>query len=231
MNGNGMFLLLIGTVLGGLAQMKVKSAYARASQIPANNGLTGAEIAKRIMADNGITDVGLEQVAGTLSDHYDPKAKVVRLSADVYGGTSLAAQGIAAHEIGHVIQHAKSYSMLQIRNIAVPLASVAPTISYVILGIGAAANSIGLITLAVLLYSAVAIFQIVNLPVEFDASRRAKVELDKMGLVTGSELEEVDSVLDAAALTYVAATVSAVLMVLQMAIQYGLLGGRRNEQQ
>jgi hypothetical protein len=224
-----LMFIIPGALLGIYAQMKIKSAYARASRVPAASGVSGAQAAAQILAVNGLQNVTIEQVPGHLSDHYDPKKKVLRLSQEVYHGRSLASLGIAAHEAGHAIQDAKNYGPLVIRNGIVPLASFGSNASFFILFIGALVGSLGLVLLGVGLFSLVVIFQLVNLPVEFDASSRAKETLLNNGLISTAEHGEVSSVLNAAALTYVAATVSAILTLLYYMWQMGLLGGHSRD--
>jgi Zn-dependent membrane protease YugP len=202
------------------AQYRVRSTYTEASKIPAAAGLTGAQAAAEVMRAAGVSGVGIEPVDGELSDHYDPRAKVLRLSSGVYGSRSLAALGIAAHEAGHAIQDAHQYSPLVIRNLMVPAASLGSNLSWIIILIGAVMSSMQL-TVA---------FQLVNLPVEFDASRRARESLVMTGLISQTEDREVGKVLNAAALTYVAATLSSVMTLLYFLFQYGLLGGRGSEE-
>jgi Zn-dependent membrane protease YugP len=211
-------------LLAFLAQMWVRSAYARGLQVPAR--LNGMAAARLILDRAGLERVDIEQVPGTLSDHYDPRAKVLRLSEDVYHGRSMAAVGIAAHEAGHAIQDAARYAPLVVRNLAVPMANFGSSFGLIVLmiGMGMGLQVVAIAGLA--LFGAVALFQIVNLPVEFDASSRAKDLLVREGIVSAQELPEVSRVLNAAAMTYVAATLQAVLTVLYFASR--VLGGNRN---
>lgn len=231
-----MILLMVGPLLLGLwAQWKVKSAYAATSQVPAASGFTGAQTAQMIMEAYGVRGVRIEEHEGFLSDHYDPNEKVVRLSHDVYHGTSVASLGIAAHEVGHVIQDATRYGPLVIRNGIVPLAGIGSQAGMMMIMVGmvmgAAAGVTGAAWIAwagVALFSLVVFFQLVNLPVEFDASRRAKEILQKAGLVaSGPESAAMNSVLNAAAMTYVAATVGSIATLLYYVIV--LSSGRRSE--
>lgn len=214
------------------AQAMVKWAYASASQIPSQSGVTGAAAARRVMESEGVLDVGIEESHGFLSDHYDPRHKVLRLSPDVYHGRSLAALGIAAHEAGHALQHGHGYAPLAIRNGLVPLASTGGTLSSIIifLGVIMSRTAFGqpMILAGIGLFSIFVLFQLVNLPVEFNASSRARVALLSIGLVDGQEELVVKKVLNAAAMTYVAATISAILTLLYYLFRAGLLGGRRN---
>jgi len=205
------------------AQVKVKSAYARAGKIPASSGLSGAETAQRILNANGISDVAIEPVQSFLGDHYDPRNKVLRLSPEVYQGRSLASLGIAAHEVGHAIQDATGYAPLAFRNGLVPMASIGTNVGvWLVIG-GMLLGISGLATIGIGLYAAVVLFQLVNLPVEFNASSRARRILVDQGMVTPQEDQVVGKVLSAAAMTYVAATLSAILTLL-----YLIMRSRRN---
>ncbi len=212
------------------AQWRVRSAFTRANQVPAR--LSGAEAARLMLDSNGLESVAIEPVQGFLSDHYDPRQKVLRLSPPVYQGRTAAAVGIAAHEAGHALQDAFGYAPLVIRNAAVPLAATGSNLAMLIFISGLVLSGIAgvvgiwLVLAAVVLYGFVVFFQLVNLPVEYDASRRAKVALSEMGVVDSYSAPEVKRVLDAAALTYVAATVTAILTLVYMLVRSGLLGGR-----
>lgn len=205
------FVMLPSLVLALWAQARVKSAYAKASKVPSLSGMTGAQVAQEIMHADGITDVRVEQVQGFLSDHYDPRKKVLRLSPDVYAGRSLAALGIAAHEAGHALQDAKAYAPLAIRNGIVPIASIGSGLSFFVIIAGLLLQMYPLAWVGVLLFASVVLFQLVNLPVEFDASKRARERLLALSMVTPGEDGTVAKVLNAAALTYVAAMVGAIL--------------------
>jgi len=215
-----LYFLIVGPamLLAVWAQWKVKSAYAQSSRIAARSGLTGHDAARRILDAEGLHDVHIEMVQGRLSDHYDPRAKMLRLSRDVYAGRSLAALGIAAHEAGHAIQDARRYAPLVVRNAAVPIAGFGSNLSFLLIIIGmlmGGATTVlgaGLVWGGIALFSGVVFFQLVNLPVEFDASARAKKLLLEMGMVApGDEQVHVIKVLNAAAMTYVAATLTALL--------------------
>ena len=208
------------------AQLKVQTAYAQASQIAASSGYSGAQAAQALLNFAGVHGVRVEPVQGFLSDHYDPRAKVLRLSPDVYAGRSLAAVGIAAHESGHALQDASHYAALVLRNGLVPLASVGSGLAWIIFFIGLAFGLLNLVILGIAAFSLMVVFQVVNLPVEFDASRRARVCLAEAGLITREEDVYVKKVLDAAALTYVAATLSSILTLLYFLFRSGLLGRR-----
>lgn len=207
------------------AQVKVKSAYASASQIPAGSGLSGAETAQRILNFHGINNVAIEPAESFLGDHYDPKHKVLRLSPDVYHGRSLASLGIAAHEVGHAIQDATTYGPLAIRSGLVPMASIGSNLSMGLIFIGIILGFTGLAVVGLALFGVVVLFQLVNLPVEFNASKRARQVLLNNGMVTAEEDRVVGKVLSAAAMTYVAATITAVVTLLYYASR---VMGRRN---
>jgi Zn-dependent membrane protease YugP len=206
-------------LLGMWAQARVRSAFAQAERVPAP--LSGAAAARHVLDSAGLQDVDIEQVQGFLSDHYDPRHKVLRLSPHVYQENSMAAVGIAAHEAGHAIQDAKRYAPLVIRNAAVPVASFGGGLSMTVLMIGAVLGVLQLVWIGIALYSGVVFFQLVNLPVEFDASNRAKVQLDRLGIVPAQQQQYVRKVLNAAAWTYVAGTLQAVMMLLYFILRFG----------
>jgi Zn-dependent membrane protease YugP len=194
------------------AQFKVRSTYAAAMQEPA--AVSGAMAARQVLDSAGLHHVGIEMVPGHLSDHYDPRDRVLRLSPEVFQSRSLAAVGIAAHEAGHAIQHAHGYVPLTIRNLAVPVAGFGTGISGILLFLGIVMNVPALLWAGIIAFSGFVFFQLVNLPVEFNASSRAKAELVGLGIVRHQEMGAVNSVLNAAALTYVAATLQSVLTLL-----------------
>jgi Zn-dependent membrane protease YugP len=220
--------LLPGILLAMWAQWRVQSAYAEASQIPTRSGYSGAEAADALLRRAGVPGVQIEPTQGFLSDHYVPGEKVLRLSPDVYSGRSLAAVGIAAHESGHALQDASRYPLLVMRNGLVPLAGLGSNLSWIVIVAGFLLHLAGLIYAGIALFSLVVLFQLVNLPVEFDASRRARLALIDAELITPDEAVTVKRVLDAAALTYVAATLTSVLTLLYFLDRSGLLGGRRD---
>lgn len=217
-----MYFVIVGPaiLLAIWAQAKVHGAYARAREVPASSGLTGAQVAARILARSGVNGVGVEPVEGMLSDHYDPHTRTLRLSHDVYHGRSLAALGVAAHEAGHALQHGSGYLPLKLRNGIVPLAAIGGNLSWILLLVGFLLASAKLVLAGILLFSATTFFQIVNLPVEFDASRRARELLVSLGLIHPAEDGEVKRVLSAAAMTYVAATLTSVLTLLYYVLHY-----------
>jgi len=213
-----LYLILVAPffILGLWAQFRVKSAYARGSQIRSRAGVSGAQVARAILDRNDMRAVDVEVSQGMLSDHYDPKAKVVRLSPQVYAGTDLAALGIAAHECGHAIQDRTGYQMLAMRNAAVPMANIGSQMSWIVFFAGLILSSSApflgrwVMWAGVGLFGMVVFFQVVNLPVEFDASNRAKAILVSDRFIAEDELPVVKKVLGAAALTYVAATLTSI---------------------
>lgn len=222
------FLVLIGVVLSLLASAKVNSTYAKYSRVRSRSGITGAEAARRILNSQGIYDVTIEHVSGNLTDHYDPSSKTLRLSDSVYGSASVAAIGVAAHECGHAVQHDTNYSPLKIRGALVPVANLGANIAWplIIVGLLISGNSTPsiLCQIGILLFSAAVLFQLVTLPVEFNASSRAVRLLDQTGVLYGDEVDATKKVLGAAALTYVAAAASMILQLLRLLI---IVGGRR----
>jgi Zn-dependent membrane protease YugP len=220
-----LLFMLPGFLLALWAQIKVKGNFNKYSKVPNSRGMTGAQAARRILTDNGISDVGVERVAGMLSDHYDPRSKTLRLSPEVHDSASVAAIGIAAHEVGHAIQHARQYQPLILRQTLAPVAMVGSNLAMFLLMIGFFMQSMGMVWLGILGFSAAVLFTLVTLPVEFNASNRAKELLPRMGLANQGEAVMVSKVLDAAALTYVAAAISAVLQLLYFLLRAGVLGG------
>ena len=211
------FIVLIPAVLLALyAQFRVKSAYAQYSQVPVSSGLTGAQAAGEILRRNGLSDVSVERTEGVLSDHYDPRTRALSLSPDVYSGASVASVGVAAHETGHAIQHARGYAPLALRSAMVPTVQFGSWLAWPIFILGFLFHSGGMVQVGILVFSAVVAFTVVTLPVEFDASARAMRTLQEERLVTPDELRGVRAVLTAAALTYVAAAAMSVLQLLRM---------------
>jgi Zn-dependent membrane protease YugP len=220
--------LLPGILLAMWAQWRVRSAYAEASEIPARSGYTGAEAAQALLRSAGVRGVAIEPTYGFLSDHYSPGEKVLRLSPDVFSGRSLAALGIAAHESGHALQDRDRYPLLVFRNLLVPAAGLGSNLSWIVIFAGFALHLMGLIYIGIAAFSLTVLFQLINLPVEFDASRRARLALVQGELITPDEDVVVKKVLGAAAMTYVAATLTSVLTLLYFLFRAGLLGGRRS---
>jgi uncharacterized protein len=229
--GWGFYLLfsLPALILGLWAQGKVQSAFRKNAQIRTARGVTGAQVARAVLDENGLHDVQVERVGGFLSDHYDPRPRVLRLSPDVYDGASLSAAGVAAHEAGHALQHKQGYAALRLRSAIAPTVQIGSWVGPIIFMVGLfMQGTLGtsLAWLGVFLFAAVALFTLVTLPVEFDASKRAKQQLVASGIVIGNEMRGVNQVLDAAALTYVAAAVQAISTLLYYAF---LLMGRSDE--
>lgn len=214
-------LILIGVVLSVLASAKVKSTFSRYNRVRSASGLTGAQVAERILSYAGIRDVTIHRVAGNLTDHYNPKTKEVALSDSVYGNTSVAAIAVAAHECGHVIQHANSYAPLAIRSVLVPIANFGSGVSWFLILAGILFSIHPLITAGIVFFSAAVLFQIVTLPVEFNASRRALAILQDTGILGPTEGHSAKKVLRAAALTYVASAAAAILQLLRLIILFG----------
>jgi Zn-dependent membrane protease YugP len=211
-----LFLIIPTVILGMYAQAKVQGSYKKWSRVGSRSGITGREAAAYVMQKAGITDVEITSCRGHLTDHYDPTKKRLVLSEENYRGTSLAALGVAAHEAGHAVQHATGYSMLKLRMSLVPITMFASQLlPFIIIG-GFFFGMLGLIKLGVLVYLVLTIFQLVTLPVEFDASRRAKVELVSTGILQPNEMQGVNETLNSAALTYVAAFIGALANLLYL---------------
>ena len=219
------FIYIIPALLFGLyAQMKIQSTYGRYSQIYSSRGMTGQQVARYILDSNGLYDIPVQSIGGNLTDHYDPRSKQIRLSNGVYNSSSIAAIGVAAHECGHAIQHAQGYAPLKIRNAIIPITNIGSQAAVPIILIGLFLNSDTLITIGIIGYALMAIFQLVTLPVEFNASSRALAIIDSGNLLTTEEHKGAKKVLRAAAMTYVAALVSALAQLMRMLA----LTGRRN---
>ncbi len=213
--------LLPGILLAMWAQWRVTKTYREASRIPAASGYSGAEAADALLRTAGVHQVAIADVPGQLTDHYSPGEKMLRLSSDVHDGRSLAAVGIAAHEAGHALQDAQGYPLLVVRNAIVPLANIGSSFGWIMILLGFVLHLSGLIYVGIAVFSLTVLFQVVNLPVEFDASRRARVRLLETGLVSPAEEREVAKVLNAAALTYVAATLTGILTLLYFLYRAG----------
>jgi len=209
-------VLIPAMILAFYAQAKVGNAYRRYSSIPNRNAMTGAEAARRILDSNGLSSVPIEVVRGHLTDHYDPRKKVMRLSHEVYNGTSIASVSIAAHESGHAIQHAAGYTPIKVRNTIAPIVSIASNLAWPLLLLGLFTQYTGLFDIGILLFVSVVVFQAVTLPVEYNASARAIEQLDALGIVYPEERTGAKKVLSAAALTYVAAMAMAVANLLRI---------------
>jgi len=210
------------------ASWRTKANFKKYSKVPVSSGMSGADAAQRILDGAGIRDVTIGRSRGLLSDHYNPVKKNLALSDGVFDSRSLAAVGIAAHEAGHAIQHAKGYGPLKLRSMLVPTASIGSNMGYIVMLMGLLFASQNMVLVGAVLFSAVLVFQIVTLPVEFDASNRAKALVVEKGIVGIDERRGMDKVLNAAAMTYVAAVASSLATLLYFLVRSGLLGGRRD---
>ncbi len=222
------FVFLAPAILLGLwAQARVRSAYAAGRQMRA--GMTGAEAARRVLDSAGLRSVRIEQVPGELTDHYDPRDKVLRLSSEVYSAPTIAAVGIAAHEAGHALQDAQQYAPMTVRAAALPVANFGGGFAWIVMALGVFLHTPALVMAGIALFSAVVFFELVNLPVEFNASARAKTQLVELGIIHPRELGGVNDVLDAAAWTYVAHTLQTVAVLVYYFFRFGgaLSGDRR----
>lgn len=210
------YLVLIGAVICSIASWNINRTYKKYSRTLNARRLTAEDVAATILRLSGITDVRIERIRGNLTDHYSPKEKVLRLSDSVYGQTSVAALGVAAHECGHAIQHHRSYLPLHLRSLSVPIANIGSTLAWPVILIGIVLGSTGLAQAGVFLFSFVVLFQLITLPVEFNASRRAMTILRDANILEGTELSGARKVLSAAAMTYVAAAASSILQLLRL---------------
>lgn len=224
------YFLIVGPpmLLSMWAAFKVKSTFQRYNRVPASSQASGAEVARELLQRNGL-DMPVEEVQGELSDHYDPRVRKLRLSSDVYRGRSIGAIGVAAHEAGHAIQHATGYRPLLLRHSVAPIAQFASSAWIWVIMAGFLFNAIGLVQVGILLFLAVVVFQIVTLPVELNASSRAKAMVYETGFVTESERAGVSKVLSAAAMTYVAAVLTSLATLFYYMLRAGLLGGRSRD--
>ena len=218
------FLVLIGVIICSIASANVRSTYNRYNRERSSSVMTGAQAAERTLRAAGITDVSIRHVSGSLSDHYDPRTKTVNLSDTVYGSQSVAAIGVAAHECGHVMQHAHGYFPLTFRSALVPVANIGSTLAWPLILIGlffSGKSSSLFIQFGILLFSLAVLFQLVTLPVEFNASRRALASVEQLGLLSSDEIPKTRRVLSAAALTYVASAAAAILQLLRLILLFG----------
>lgn len=222
------FLVLIGVVLSLWAQGRVTSTFGKYSKVRSRTGMTGAEAARRLLNSQGIYDVTVRPVSGELTDHFDPRTKTVNLSQSVYNATSVAAIGVAAHECGHAMQHDEGYAPLKFRSALVPAANFGSKLSWPLIVLGLVFGGLGspLVQIGILMFTLAVLFQLVTLPVEFNASARAVKLLDAQGILAGDEVKGTRKVLSAAALTYVAAAATSILQLLRLIILYG---GRRRD--
>lgn len=220
-----MIILIPAIILTLYAQGKVKSSFAKYLRVPTQRGYTGADVARRLLDQNGLRDIPIELAAGQLGDHYDPRNRVLRLSSDVYRSSSIASVSVAAHEVGHAIQHANGYVPLSLRNMIFPVARFGSSAAWLFIIAGLLVPSLGgLMDIGIVLFGAAVLFQLVTLPVEFNASSRALELLDSNGYVSGEETKGAKKVLQAAALTYVAAMAAGMAQLLRLIV----LRNRRN---
>jgi uncharacterized protein len=211
------FIILIpALLLSFYAQTKISSTYNKYSKVFSINGYTGAQVARMLLDSNELYDVPIEIISGKLTDHYDPSKRIMRLSSDIFNGTSVAAIGVAAHETGHAIQHKNNYVPLTLRNSIVPVVNFSSNLSWILFFLGMIMGFSGLINIGILLFTAVVIFQIITLPVEFNASKRALVILDEKTILYPDEIKGAKAVLQAAAMTYVAAALMAISQLLRL---------------
>lgn len=220
-DGLTILLSLIGFIIVFYAQIKVNSSYTKTSKIKSLKGLSGQEVARKILDSNNLNDIHIVEVQGKLTDHYDPSRKVLRLSHDVFHGTSIASASVAAHECGHAIQDKEGYIYMRIRGFLVPVVNFVTYVGYFVGIISLIGGVTGYLKISLLIILAAVLFQLVTLPVEFDASKRAKVELLKLDLIEKKEEVNVKNMLGSAALTYVASLVSSILNVLRLLIMLG----------
>lgn len=220
-----LFVMIPGMIISGGASLLVKSAFDRYSRVASRRGFTGAQAAARLLENAGISNVQIVPTSGHLSDHYNPQTRQLALSEAVYNSTSLAAVGVACHEAGHAIQHATNYGPLGLRSAIVPAAGIGSNIGYMVMAVGLFIHPV-VVAIGAVVFSAVLLFQLVTLPVEFDATARAKRLVVEAGIVDEDERYGIDRTLNAAALTYVAAVITTLLTLLYFLIRAGLLGGR-----
>ncbi|MBD3235323.1 MAG: peptidase [Candidatus Eisenbacteria bacterium] len=222
-----LYFVIVGPalLLSIIAQVSVKRTFQRFSRMATASGLSGVQAAAQILRAHGVGGVRIERAGGFLSDHYDPRGRVLRLSPGVFAGRSVSAVGVAAHEAGHALQHARGYFPLQVRSALVPVSQIGSYLAWPLLLIGILFGALSLVKIGVVFFGAAVLFQIVTLPVEFDASRRAVAVLGGQGILSGDELQGTRKVLRAAALTYVAAAAAAVLQLVYFLLRAGLLGG------
>ena len=223
-----LMVMIPGLILSGGASLLVRAAFSRYSQVRSRRGFTGAQAAQRLLDMAGIQDVRVVPAHGYLTDHYNPQTKELALSEEVYSSNSLAAVGVACHEAGHAIQHAEHYAPLGLRSAIVPMAGIGSNVGYMVMAFGLFIHPF-VVGIGALIFSAVLLFQLVTLPVEFDATARAKALVVQTGIVDPDERYGIDRTLNAAALTYVAAVITTLLTILYYLMRAGLIGGSRDE--
>lgn len=222
-------LALPGLVLGMLTSLMVKSTFSKYAQVGARSGLTGAEAARQMLHAQGVDDVEIHEAHGFLSDHYNPKTHSLHLSSEVYHGQSLSSVGVACHEAGHALQQAQGYALMGLRSTLLPVTIIGQNFAPILFMIGLATGMLGLVKIGVVLFGAAVLFSIITLPIEWDASARAKRYIASAGVVAADEYPHAAKVLNVAFLTYVAGAITAVMQLLYFLIRSGLLGGRRQE--
>ncbi|MBZ9635865.1 zinc metallopeptidase [Clostridium sp. FP1] len=213
-----MIILLPAIIISALAQFKIKASFSKYSKVNSANGYTGAQVARMLLDDGGIFDIPVEIVGGKLTDHYDPSKRVMRLSQEVYNGTSVAAIGVAAHETGHAIQDKENYAPLKIRNAIVPVVNFSSNASWLLFLMGIILSVPSLVNIGIILFSGVVVFQLITLPVEFNASSRALTILESRSILYGDEIKGAKSVLSAAAMTYVSAAIMAISQLIRLVL-------------
>ena len=213
-------LVIPALILSMIAQIGVKSTYKRYSNMMNNRGLTGAMAAQKVLAYYGIYNVRIEQVSGSLTDHYDPRANVIRLSSGVYSGSSIAAVGVACHEAGHAAQHAQNYAPIKIRNSILPIANIGSSMGMILAVVGYFLSFSFLVNLGILLFAFVVLFQLVTLPIEFNASLRAIKVIDETGLLDSDEKRGAKKMLAAAAMTYVASLLVSLMSLIRLILRF-----------
>ncbi|MBU3189201.1 zinc metallopeptidase [Clostridium bowmanii] len=211
-----MLILLPAIIISALAQLKIKFSFSKYSKVNSANGYTGAQVARMLLDEGGLFDIPIEIVGGKLTDHYDPSKRVMRLSAEVYNGTSVASIGVAAHETGHALQDKEHYAPLKIRNAIVPAVNFSSNASWLLFLVGIILSVQPLIYVGIILFSAVVVFQLITLPVEFNASSRALTILESKSILYGDELKGAKSVLSAAAMTYLSAALMAISQLIRL---------------
>lgn len=214
-------LLVLSLLVTSAAQIYINSSYSKTKRIKNRAGITGAQTARKILDENGLSNVKVEEVSGILGDHYDPRTKTVRLSSDIYRNTSIASASVAAHECGHAIQDKERYFFLKLRNSIVPLVNFASYAGYFAILIGVIASSLKIIWIGIIAEIVILVFQLITLPVEFDASKRALKQLEKQKILEKIEISTSKKMLTAAALTYVASVTATILEILRLLIAVG----------
>lgn len=215
---NYTILIIVGFLISLLSQAFISITYSKYKKINNKKLISGSEVARKILKENGLDKIYVVETTGYLTDHYDPKAKVIRLSSDIYKGETLAAASVAAHEVGHAIQDKENYAFMRFRSSLVPVTNIGSKFGYLVIIAGILLNMMGLVYLGLILFGAILLFQLVTLPVEFDASKRAKKNLKKLNILTNSELKSAKTVLSAAAFTYVASFITTLIEMMRFVL-------------